>query len=88
MKNSTLASYVVIAVLVSGIGLIQSFNKTDTFVATSLSFPFGNGNDCQNIKCENGREFPRCDNGNPINYFADPCRNPASDTECGNGKCE
>ncbi|MFH1670041.1 MAG: hypothetical protein ABIA92_00450 [Patescibacteria group bacterium] len=38
---------------------------------------------CAPIKCADGREFPSCKDGYPLNYFVDPCR-----SLCGNGKCE
>ena len=87
MKNSTLASYLVIAALVSGIGLVQVLTS-DSIVTASLPLQFGNGDKCESIKCADGREFPRCKGRSPINYFADPCWNPSTDAKCGNGKCE
>ncbi len=35
-------------------------------------------NNCQPITCSDGRQFPSCTNGTPINYFADPCSVPGS----------
>lgn len=40
---------------------------------------------CRPITCIDGREFPNCDaNGNPINYYVDPCSTPLASI-CGNG---
>jgi len=48
---------------------------------------------CDPYKCSDGRQFPRCtQNGDPINYFQDPCNTPNSSSSstpvCGDGRCE